>query len=198
MHSLQSLAQPQPTGETPFPKLCDRVISPMVHSISANLGLQFPTLSLVNSDAMVIERIMNSFAFRNELNSQPSMAEIIEGKGRFIPDLKAGLDNLLAEPWWGIPAHYGPAQPKEKDQTVDLFNAETAGLVTWIRYMLNDALGHDMQQKLDQEIRRRLLQPALKTNYWWKHSRMNWTPWICSNWLTAVLICENDGPGKVS
>ena len=27
-----------------------------------------------------------------------AMAEIIEGKGRFIPDLKAGLDNLLAEP----------------------------------------------------------------------------------------------------
>ena len=125
-----------------------------------------------------------------------AMAEIIEGKGRFIPDLKAGLDNLLAEPWWGIPAHYGPDQPKEKDQTVDLFNAETAGLVTWIRYMLNDALGHDMQQKLDQEIRRRLLQPALKTNYWWKHSRMNWTPWICSNWLTAVLICENDETRK--
>ncbi|WP_232000361.1 hypothetical protein [Segatella oris] len=71
-------------------------------------------------------------------------------------------------------------------------------MVAWIRYMLNDALGHDMQQKLDQEIRRRLLQPALKTNYWWKHSRMNWTPWICSNWLTAVLICENDGSGKVS
>ena len=59
-----------------------------------------------------------------------AMAEIIEGKGRFIPDLKAGLDNLLAEPWWGIPAHYNPAQPKQKDQTVDLFNAETAGLVT--------------------------------------------------------------------
>ena len=52
--------------------------------------------------------------------------------------------------------------------------------------------------QLDQEIRRRLLQPALKTNYWWKHSRMNWTPWICSNWLTAVLICENDETRKVS
>ena len=125
-----------------------------------------------------------------------AMGEIIEGKGRFIPDLIAGLNNLLGEPWWGIPAHYGPDHPKESDQTVDLFNAETAGLVAWIRYMLADRLGDEMQQRIDKEIDKRLLNPALNTNYWWKHSRMNWTPWICSNWLTAVLISEKDETKK--
>ena len=53
-----------------------------------------------------------------------------------------------------------------------------------------------MQQRIDKEIDKRLLNPALNTNYWWKHSRMNWTPWICSNWLTAVLISEKDETRK--
>ena len=125
-----------------------------------------------------------------------ALAEIIEGKGRFIPDLKRGLENLFSEPWWGIPAHYGHDRPLSTDQNVDLFNAETAGLTAWINYMLGEALGSDLRQTIDKEVRRRLLIPALKTDYWWKHSRMNWTPWICSNWLTAVLISENDAARK--
>ena len=125
-----------------------------------------------------------------------ALAEIIEGKGRFIPDLKRGLENLFSELWWGIPAHYGHDRPLSTDQNVDLFNAETAGLAAWINYMLGEALGSDLRQTIDKEVRRRLLIPALKTDYWWKHSRMNWTPWICSNWLTAVLISENDGARK--
>ena len=70
MHSLQCLAQPQPIGETPFPKPCDRVISPMVHSISANLGLQFLTLSSVNSDAMQSNALRT--ALLSETNSTRS------------------------------------------------------------------------------------------------------------------------------
>ena len=61
-----------------------------------------------------------------------ALAEIIEGKGRLIPDLKCGLENLFSELWWGVPAHYGHDRPLSTDQNVDLFNAETAGLAAWI------------------------------------------------------------------
>ena len=124
-----------------------------------------------------------------------AMAEIIEGKGRFTPDIVDGLGALCEETWWGIPAHYRQKTPLTEQQEVDLFNAETAGLVAWTRYMLQpqlDAFAPDLCRRIDREIERRILRPALAKDYWWKKAGMNWNPWICSNWLTCILISEHD------
>ena len=123
------------------------------------------------------------------------MAEIIEGKGRFLNDIINGLGSFCEETWWGIPAHYGKRIPLTDTQEVDLFNAETASLIAWTKYMLQpqlDAFSPDLCQRIDREIERRILTPALQHNYWWKTAGMNWNPWICSNWLACVLICEKD------
>ena len=123
------------------------------------------------------------------------MAEIVEGQGRFMTDIIDGLGSFCEETWWGIPAHYGPNIPLAEDQTVDLFNAETASLIAWTRYMLQpqlDRFSPRLCQRLDREIERRILKPAVEKDYWWKKAGMNWNPWICSNWLTCVLICEKD------
>lgn len=124
-----------------------------------------------------------------------AMAEIIEGKGRFMNDIVKGLQSMLEETWWGIPAHYSTDHPVRNDQTVDLFNAETANLMVWIRYMLRDQLNKKAPKLCDQirdEVKRRVLQPVLKENYWWKRAGNNWNPWICSNWLNCVMFCETD------
>lgn len=131
------------------------------------------------------------FAKRRQLAAL-AMAEIMEGKGRFLYDLKQGVLNLLQEPWWGIPAHYGKAYPSKDDQTVDLFNAETAGMLAWIRYMLSASLGDEMVKNIDHALQMRMLTPARTVNYWWKRGGMNWNPWICSNWLACVLFAEHD------
>ena len=123
------------------------------------------------------------------------MAEIMEGKGRFISDIIDGIGSFCEETWWGIPAHSSKAIPLAELQEVDLFNAETASLIAWTRYMLEtqfNNLSPDLCKRIDSEIARRILDPAVKGNYWWKTAGMNWNPWICSNWLTCVLICEND------
>ena len=123
------------------------------------------------------------------------MAEIMEGKGRFIGDIVDGMGSFCEETWWGIPAHYPKAVPLSELQEVDLFNAETASLIVWTRYMLEkqfNAFSPDLCQRIDREIERRILQPAVERDYWWKTAGMNWNPWICSNWLTCVLICEKD------
>lgn len=134
------------------------------------------------------------FAKRRQL-AMLAMAEIAEGHGRFVNDIVDGLLSHCEETWWGIPAHYGKNIPVPADQTVDLFNAETAGLVAWIRYALADRLDSVVPQltrRIDDEIGRRVLTPALRNNYWWKKAGMNWNPWICSNWLACILICEPD------
>jgi len=127
------------------------------------------------------------------------MAEIIEGRGRFMGDIINGMGSFCEETWWGIPAHYPKAVPLSELQEVDLFNAETASLIVWTKYMLEkqfDTYSPDLNQRIDQEIERRILQPAVEKNYWWKTAGMNWNPWICSNWLACVLICEKDEARK--
>jgi hypothetical protein len=127
------------------------------------------------------------------------MAEIMEGKGRFMGDIIDGIGSFCEETWWGIPAHYPKAVPLLELQEVDLFNAETASLIVWTRYMLEkqfDAFSPDLCQRIDREIERRILQPAVENDYWWKTAGMNWNPWICSNWLACVLICEKDEARK--
>ncbi|MBQ8990848.1 MAG: heparinase II/III family protein [Prevotella sp.] len=127
------------------------------------------------------------------------MAEIMEGKGRFMKDIIDGMGSFCEETWWGIPAHYGKAIPLAELQEVDLFNAETASLIVWTRYMLEKQFNQfspDLCQRIDREIERRILVPALEKDYWWKTAGMNWNPWICSNWLTCVLICEKDEARK--
>jgi len=123
------------------------------------------------------------------------MAEVMEGKGRFMPDIVNGLQSTLEETWWGLPAHYGTKMQRAEDQNVDLFNAETAGMVAWISYVLEerlDSFSPLLRKRIDSEIARRILDPAVKNNYWWKRAGMNWNPWIASNWLTCILFCEHD------
>ncbi|MGN1262439.1 MAG: heparinase II/III family protein, partial [Prevotella sp.] len=123
------------------------------------------------------------------------MAEVMEGHGRFMPDIIDGLHATLEETWWGLPAHYKTMLPAAADQTVDLFNAETAGLMAWTAYVLAtqlDEFSPLLRKRMESEIARRMIQPALKHNYWWKKAGMNWNPWICSNWLACVLLCDSD------
>ena len=129
------------------------------------------------------------------------MAEVMEGKGRFLSDIINGLGSFCEETWWGLPAHYGKKIPLSHDQNVDLFNAETASLIVWTTYMLRsqlDAFTSDLARRIDGEISRRILEPALKEKYWWKTAGMNWNPWICSNWLACVLLCEADRGRQVA
>lgn len=135
-----------------------------------------------------------SFARRQQL-AAIVMAEIMEGQGRFLPDIVNGIGAMCEETWWGIPAHYSQKVPQREDQTVDLFNAESASLMAWTVYMLRpqlDRFSPLLTRHVEREIDRRILQPALTTNYWWKRGGMNWNPWICSNWLTCILLYEHD------
>ena len=134
------------------------------------------------------------FAKRRQLAALV-IAELMEGQHRFTPDIVSGLLSTLEETWWGLPAHYRTELPRTEDQNVDLFNAETASLVAWTRYVMAtelDAFSPLLTKRIDAEVARRILQPAVKGNYWWKTAGMNWNPWICSNWLACVLFCEHD------
>ncbi|MGN0221753.1 MAG: heparinase II/III family protein [Prevotella sp.] len=135
-----------------------------------------------------------SFAKRRQL-AMLAMGAVMQGGGPLMKDVADGLWSLMDETWWGVPAHYKYSVPMAGEQTVDLFNAETASLMAWVTYMLRpqlDSISPEITLRVERELQRRILQPALKHRYWWKTAGMNWNPWICSNWLTCVLLYEKD------
>lgn len=137
------------------------------------------------------------------------MAELYENKGRFMNDIINGIWAMCEDTWWGIPAHYNVTKEPDKEwikvslpevQTVDLFNAETAGNLAWINYVLKprfDEFSPLVSRRLEAEIKRRVIDSALNETEWWMSSSMNWNTWICSNWLTCVLFIEPDRETQV-
>ena len=135
-----------------------------------------------------------SFDLRHQM-AVMVMAECVEGKGTFINDIIKGLHYFLSETWWGIPAHYPKPQPVWDLQEVDLFNAETANMLAWTCYMLENSIkpyDGSICQTVKKEIQRRMLDPARKYSYTWKLKSWNHNPWTCANWLSCILFCDDN------
>ncbi len=144
-----------------------------------------------------------SFGRRKQL-ADLVLGECMEGKGRFLDDIANGIWTICEETYWGVPAHLslqrqGFGLPDVTEPTVDLFAAETGSLLAWTYYLLKDSLDGVsplISQRIEIEVKRRILDVNLSRNdFWWMgfdEVVNNWNPWICSNWLTAVLVLERD------
>jgi hypothetical protein len=134
-----------------------------------------------------------------------TLGECMEGRGRFLDDILNGVWTICEETYWGVPAHVGaqergPGLPDVSEPTVDLFAAETGMLLAWTHYLIGNELGDIsplIPERIRWEVRRRILEVNLKRDdFWWMGFSggmvNNWNPWICSNWLAAVLLLEDD------
>jgi len=139
------------------------------------------------------------------------VAECLENKGRFLDDITNGIWTICEETYWGVPAHlslqkHGSGLPDAEEPTVDLFAAETLSLMAWTYYLLGDrldAVSPLIRSRIVYEAQRRALIPCLeREDFWWMGFRSrsvnNWNPWICSNWLTGVLLLEEDADRRVT
>lgn len=138
------------------------------------------------------------------------LAECVEGKGRFVDQIVNGVWATCEETWWGVPAHVGGQKagrglPDIEEPIVALFSAGTAAQLAWTVYLLEPKL-NDVSPlvvpRVHREIDRQILTPALeRDDFWWMGMRgntvNNWNPWICSNWLTSVLIMEKDANRRI-
>jgi hypothetical protein len=133
------------------------------------------------------------------------LGECCEGRGRFLDDIMNGIWTICEETYWGVPAHLGAQKrgtglPDVTEPTVDLFAAETAMLLAWTDYLVGpefDRISPLVRERIRYEIDRRLISPNLeRDDFWWMgfsgRTVNNWNPWICSNWLTCVLLVEPD------
>ena len=203
----------------PFPKRDDRagwakadpaMMQAYLKKAESYLDYQWPYIPATKS--LLIERTGDrdqyqavSFQKREVLGTL-LLAEIYENKGRFIDPIIDGVWSICEESFWGVPAHL----PKTKAYSglmdaskpfVDLFAAETATYLAWVDYYVGDkldAVSPQIRKRIYTETNNRIFQPLLTQPHSWMTKNANgrppnnWNPWICSNWLNAVLLLEKD------
>jgi len=206
----------------PFPTIEDRaawdalpssVRAAHIEKGEANLGFDYPALPATvflqfsrNGNRTNYE---TPHFIRRRVVEMLTVAECIENSGRFIDDIVNGIWAICEESYWGVTAHIGVQRagntlPDVDEPTVDLFAAETGNLLAWVYYLLGDrldAVSPVVRRRIESEMRRRILTPLYeRDDFWWMGFRPregmrrvnNWNPWICSNWLSVVLLMETD------
>ncbi|MGF6925705.1 hypothetical protein QFZ48_001205 [Chitinophaga sp. W2I13] len=131
--------------------------------------------------------------------------ELVEGKGKYIPQIVNGLWLILEESTWVLPAHIGAQKagsdlPDPEEPVVDLFAGETAATLSWAQFLLHDQLDKFspvVNKRITYELQHRIVEPYLKrTDFWWMgwagRSVNNWNIWINTNVLQTALLGINE------
>ena len=150
----------------------------------------------------------------NNAISALMIAELAEGKGRFIPQLINGAFFTCEKTSWVLSAHLAGYQlshralPDYDDTVIDLGSGEVSAMLSWVYYFFHDEFDKitpQISNRLKYEIEKRQMDAYMNTNrYWWmafdyRPDMMinNWNPWCNCNVLQSFLLLEND-PDKLA
>lgn len=136
------------------------------------------------------------------------MAELAEGKGRFMDQLINGVYYSCEQTSWVLSAHLNAqlskrSLPDYDDEVIDLGSGERGALLSWTYYFMHqqfDKVSPQISKRLRYELQKRILDPYMKTGrYWWmaldwKPGDLvnNWNPWCNFNVLQCYMLLEND------
>lgn len=129
------------------------------------------------------------------------IGELIERKGRFIPQLVNGLWLVLEESTWVAPAHIvvqkeGADLPNPEEGYIDLNAGRTAVTVAMIYHLLAPELAaysKVINKRILSELDKRIFQPYMKYNqFWWMgfkgNAVNNWNAWVNTNCMHTALL----------
>lgn len=165
------------------------------------------------TDYIEYERSGNRSIMEDPFNSNNNaiadllMAELAEGKGRFLDQLINGVFHTCEMTSWALSAHVPQqkskrALPTDGEVIFDLVDGEVGNLLSWIYYFMKDEFDKvdpEITHRLRNELQNRILNPYLSNdNFWWMARKNNgsyqnnWNPWCNSNALLAFMLLEND------
>ena len=129
------------------------------------------------------------------------IGEVLEYRGRFLPDIVDGIFAICEESFWGVSAHKAGFSHKQEilpdvsDPYIDLFASNTAEMISVTYYLLYDALKEfcpEILDRMEYELEVRVKKPYCShRDFWWMGyfgTVNNWNPWILSNILTVFLM----------
>ena len=136
------------------------------------------------------------------------MAELAEGKGRFVDQLINGVFFSCEMTSWVLSAHL-PRQstkrsmPDWREQIIDLGSGNYGSMLAWVYYFFHDTFDKAdpvISLRLRHELQERILDPFMENDReWWMafHRKPgeiidNWNPWCNSNVLQCYLLLEEN------
>jgi len=155
-----------------------------------------------NRDTMQNVNSQNTGALRKLI-----LAELAEGKGRFLPQIIDGSWSICEMTTWALSAHLsiqkaGYGLPDVKEPIIDLGVGITGALMAWTHHFFKnsfDKVSPLIASRIATEIDRQVLQPYYsRTDFWWmglqREDAMvnNWNVWCNFNALTCILLIEKD------
>ncbi|NJX14322.1 heparinase II/III domain-containing protein [Tamlana crocina] len=139
------------------------------------------------------------------------LAELAEGKGRFLDQIIDGVFVSCEMTSWVLSAHFKISAKKIKNHFPDvnenligLYSSQTGAMLSWAYYFLNkefDKVNPLIAERIQFEVKKRILEPYMNMNYWWtalppyaknKPKVNNWNPWCNANVLQCFMLMEND------
>ena len=137
------------------------------------------------------------------------IAELAEGKGRFMDDIINGVFHLCEMESWSLSAHNHSLSkthrslPDYREKILELTQGDMSQMLSWTYYFLNkefDKVDPVISLMLRKELQERELDPYMAcTHFWWMgfeitsaNTMNNWNPWCNFNALTSFLLLEND------
>ena len=149
----------------------------------------------------------NPFDANNRAIANLLLAELAEGKGRFIDQIINGVFHSCEMTSWALSAHLivqpsHRALPAYDYPVIDLVSGDLGGLLSWTYYFMRDSFDKvdpEISRRLRHELQTRILDPYVNNDsFWWMgrnyKGRMlnNWNPWCNSNVLMCFMLLEND------
>lgn len=150
----------------------------------------------------------NRTRYEDDINTRRSIVshlvigELVEGKGRFIPQIINGLWLMMEESTWVSPAHIvvqksGIGLPDPLDDYIDLGAGRVAADLAMVYLLLGDELNQIspmITKKLKDVLQSRIINPYLaRDDFWWMALQSNnmvnnWNIWINTNVLKVALL----------
>jgi len=176
------------------------------------LDYQWPIIKA--TDYLAYERSGNRIIMENPYMASCDalaallMAELAEGKGRFLDQLINGTFHFCEMTTWALSAHVvlqrsHRSLPSYDNPVFDLFAGDLGSLLSWTYYFMKDSFNEvdpEISRRLRHELQVRILDTFLNDNsFWWmarnykKGSGLNnWNPWCNSNALMCFMLLENN------
>ena len=207
-------------GWMPYPDYSDRTawekLSQGYKEIIIQLGeksLKYEWTPIMASTYLEYEKTGNRALMKTSYDHRNNLiilvaAELVEGKGRFLPHLVDGLWLLSREYSWSLGQHTryqasGRTLPDGTDRPITLHSANIGASIAYALYFFKDEfdkMDPSIAINVKAALKRNILDPFLdeSVNNWWMHKKTNdrkfnnWTPYCVSHSVAAFLLCEED------
>ena len=209
-------------GWVPYPVYSDRIgwnslLDEFVPSIieMGDKYLDFKWIEITDDDYLAYDRFGDRAVMENKLIENSCtlgrllIAELAEGKGRYLNDITKGVEYFCNLRSWALSVHLAKFQksmsplPDPSENILALYQGNNSQLLSWIWYFLREEITKiqpGLPERLRALLQERALDPYLeRDDFWWmgfdktsKRKINNWNPWCNQNQLLCFMLLEND------